>query len=107
MPRAEIPEGVERFGFVHVSQQLGTGRLIVSPEGRLLHIRDLPAIKAHWLEQLKEELLSDSSVRAAAQGMFDALWSKPGNPTSVDRAEAEAALRAALASIPIEGGGDE
>jgi hypothetical protein len=58
---------------------------------RAAFARTLPKLEEHFAERL----LSDEAIRAGAQGMFD-LWSKPGNPTSVDSAEAEACLQAAI-----------
>lgn len=42
--------------------------------------------------------IPEAAIGAGAQGMFD-LWGKPGNPTSVDREEAHAALQAALPAL--------
>ena len=47
---------------------------------------------------MTDQHVPEEAVEAAAQGMFD-LWSKPGRPTSIDRAEADAAISAALPAI--------
>lgn len=63
-----------------------------------------PALHAHWLEQLKEELLSDAVIEAAAARFL------PPRPTALLQRSVERELRrhvkAVLASIPIEEGGD-
>lgn len=128
MPRAEIPAGVARWRFrLRYGLAPGAGSLDRDSNGELIAVSDLPAIKAHWLEQLKEELLSDEVIDALAEqnaiqelyghwGDFPAteahqrrryaqLAKKPGVQESWKagaRADVERFL-AAFSSIPIEG----
>lgn len=109
MPRAEIPE----VDFVGRDLSItlpdgGTGEvvgyIVRTPQGLDLMQRenedidfsDLRALHAHWLEQLKEELLSDEAQSAAARELIKhipALRVELLRPT----------FEAALSSIPIEG----
>lgn len=120
MPRAEIPESVESWttcdecgwslaqGHLHsppIREMLPVGADCPSCEAPLIEaidVADLPKLYAHWLEQLKEELLDGPAILAMlarrAQG-----WEEddPDRPTAAEvRARAE--VEALLDSIPIE-----
>jgi hypothetical protein len=102
MPRAEIPESVELL--TPVMDKLASGEMIVRMQssatfGRYIDADELPALQAHWLEQLKEELLSKEAVEVAFNGIEERFADDP-------RSHYEIGLASALASIPIEEGGE-
>jgi len=95
MPRAEIPESVERFG-------VEGGQIVELSTGCFIHTSQLPKLHAHWLEQLKEELLSDEVVEAITRRRTSGR--KRGMVWEGIKDAARGDLEAALASIPIEEG---
>lgn len=100
MPRAEVPESVTRYT-ISLNEFSPPGEVAV------IAISDLPAIKAHWLEQLKEELLSKEQIYALTKEIVEG---SDGEVISLPYRTVEDALRERLqsvASIPIEEGGDE
>lgn len=121
MPRAEIPEEVQTITVVrcpvcggrnvlrHDQRKTGGAYCYCKVDGttkgdptrcvevETVRVSDLPAIKAHWLEQLKEELLGDAPVLALRRALYS---------TATDRQLREA-IKVLLASIPIEEGGDD
>jgi hypothetical protein len=60
MPRAEIPEGAWRH-FNAMRWGWGTNEEEMATEREALEAI-VPALHAHWLEQLKEELLGDAAL---------------------------------------------
>lgn len=99
MPRAEIPEGVERFRHIPDLHDKPHARLVPDDEGPWLRVSDLPALHAHWLEQLKEDALEETVL----DEVEDAYKESPvGGRQALERA-----VNALLASIPIEEGSDE
>jgi hypothetical protein len=96
MPRAEIPESVEHWTIIDFGDV----------EHSAILVSDLPAIKAHWLEQLKEEATSDDRLDRVATVLERLI----DTPSAFSRWEAALdvtnAVLAALDSIPIEEGGE-
>lgn len=92
---------VERFAHEVVNRGRIRSEMHPHPDGHWVRVEDLPAIKAHWLEQLKEELLTDGAlltICAEVSGL------KGGLPEDV--ADLRRGLQALLDAIPIEEGGD-
>jgi hypothetical protein len=109
MPRAEIPEGLYRLRptvvYRHSPPNYGAvASMQHDPEGGYIDVCNLAACRAHWLEQLEEELLSDAVIDAVAGRHL------PAGTTAhwllVDRLKRQARddIKTALDSIPIEGG---
>lgn len=72
MPRAEIPEGLTRFDLAGSPSRLHSGAVFSkSPNGSLMFVSDLPKLYTHWLEQLKEELLSEEQIHALTQEIVE------------------------------------
>lgn len=129
MPRAETPESVEtlanelllfRFGghvcegdyFLNQEAVLPHHREQALENARRIIEQDRLALHAHWLEQLKEELLDDEVTQAVANVKRQRVGPvlRPGElPPAAARRQVREDLEAAfaaLASIPIEDGGD-
>lgn len=108
MPRAEIPEGLDRFRPTVVYRHSPPNYEAVAtmqhdPEGGYIDVCNLAALHAHWLEQLKEELLSDAALCAFEMHGRTISMAPPG---AVELEDLRSRMNAALASIPIEEGGD-
>lgn len=104
---AEIPEGVERF--VQDSPPGVSYRMRSEPDGPWIKTADLPAIKAHWLEQLKEELGSRRDLEwlvELVERQIDGLSRAEAPVLGPRRVKLRNQLRDFLDSIPIEKGGD-
>lgn len=112
MPRAEMPDRVEQFparvcecGAVHDRPEAGCpecGSVIARAAGEAIFVADVPKLYAHWLEQLKEELLGDDAVAAAVTRLDLLMKSEHFKFVLLDSSMREA-IEAAFAAIPIEG----
>jgi len=114
MPRAEIPEGVEKRALrAFLSWDGYPGRPLGDREREMRHALETVAstLHAHWLEQLKEELLSKENVERFGTGYWTAIAEKQKlqrqqrHDEAKDIAAFRVALEAWLDSIPIEEGG--
>jgi hypothetical protein len=112
MPRAEVPEGVERFE-PWCPQDADPCRdsdasMLPDEEGAYIAMADLPKLYQHWLDQLKEELGEPFHTLASTIGRARINLAEPHEVDKAlgelrDAADAVGQLRVILASIPIEG----
>ncbi len=107
--RAEIPESVRRYALVRAIS--ARAALLPDADGDYVDLKDLPAIKAHWLEQLKEEL-KRHRVEGTLDGTLPVAKCSCGWRSDYLRSSTAAEwaarkhIEGLLDSIPIEEGGE-
>lgn len=106
-PRTEIPEGVERFAVGSDPEHPGFSEMHPDPLGPWIHIDQLNALHAHWVEQL----LSNEAVEAHARKPSDIagsddVWDElDDEDKEICRAESRQMLQAALSASLEQGEG--